>query len=146
MKIFFFLVFPLLISCETIKKESTLYARYIEYSTEVKKENIKALYSKYFSRNLLEVEDIDDLEVIDQLLFKNYMKTSYNYFEKKRGNKGCVTINGFDEENEPIAFNLEFISLNGKWLINNIHVLLLDKESKFSNVAKCPSDYKNSNK
>lgn len=142
MKILLLLVFPILISCITIKSESALFAQYSKYFSETNKENIKKIHFKYFSRDLLGSESIDDPEVIDQLLFKSYMKAPYNYFEIIKIDKGCLTINGYDESNEPVAFNLEYVLLNNRWLINNIHILFLDDKSKFSKVAKCPRDYK----
>lgn len=145
MKQISFLLIIFLASCVSIKDEhnNKLHSKYQMYLTEINKNNIRQLFTKYFSVDLLGTESINDPEITDQLLFKKYMNTYYNHIEKTSNNKGCLTINGFDDENEPVAFNLEYILYNGKWLINDIHILFLDYKSKFSEVARCPSYYVN---
>ena len=134
-----------LTSCGIIKSEysSSLYSKYTMYSAEANKDNIRKLYPKYFSANVVGSESTDDPEVIEQLLFKDYMKKNFNNLEMIAGNKGCLTVNGFDAENQPISFNLEYVFYNNEWLINDIHVLFLDDSSKFQSIARCPGYYLN---
>ncbi len=149
MKITLFLpIIYLLLSCANIndKPNDVLYNKYLMYSSEVNANNIKKLYPKYFSSDLLKTESINDPEVKDQLLFKEYMKSYLSHSENIVNKIGCLTINGFDEEKKPISFNLEYINNNSSWLINSIHILFLKDESKFSDTAKCPNYYTDANR
>ncbi len=132
-------------SCASIENEpdDTLYSKYVMYSSEADEDSIKVLYSKYFSNDLLGSESINDPEVVEQLLFKEYMKNYSNHVEKIANRAGCLTVNGFDEENKPITFNLEYTAYHGQWLISDIHILFLDDESKFLDIARCPDYYRN---
>lgn len=142
MKLFIFIILAFLFSCSIHTNKPELYLSYNNYLSYTDKENIKNVHSKYFSNELIGSESFDDPDVIDQLLFKNYMEKQYNNFETIKSNIGCLTVNGFDKSNEPIAFNLEYVLLNKRWLINSIHILFLENKTKFSTTAKCPIDYK----
>ena len=51
--------------------------------------------------------------------------------------------NGFDEEKAPLVFSLEYKLVDHQWLINEIHVVLVENENDFSKSAKCPDKYTN---
>jgi len=141
-KIIFSLTLSLLImSCSNVHNSSELYREYSRYNKSASKSNIIEVASNFFSPNLLGTNYRSNPDAVSQLLFKNYMANVGNHHEKKNVHDGCLTINGYDEENAPLIFSLKYISLDGRWLIDNIHVVFVENENEFSSSAKCPSEY-----
>jgi hypothetical protein len=131
-------------SCASISNNhSVLFQRYSQYKVSADKNNIINIASKYFSRSLLGNDYSKNLDASDQLLFKNYMTKIDSHFEKINVQSGCLTINGYDEENAPLIFSLKYVSDNGVWLISKIHVVFVKSTNSFSKSAKCPSEYAN---
>lgn len=133
----------LLASCATISKDESLYSAYSKYKTESNKENIGSLSSTYFSAELLEGKNTSNSEIQKQLLFKDDMVVTQNYFEKVNGAQGCLTINGFDREKTPLVFNIEYLRVNEKWMIKAIDIQLVNSEHEFRDTAACPYEYIN---
>lgn len=143
--IIFFLIFSLFItSCATLNNsQSVLYKEFTKYESSANKNNIIEVASNFFSPSLLGSNFQDNPDAASQLLFKNYMLNTDGHFEKINKQEGCLTINGYDEENLPLIFSLKYISNNNQWLIDEIHVVFVENKSDFSSSAKCPSDYPN---
>ena len=122
---------------------SVLFQAYSQYKESTNKNNINEVADKYFSQSLLGEGYLTNPDAISQLLFKNYMVTTDGYYEKINSLDGCLTINGYDEENAPLIFSLKYILKNGHWLISEIHVVFIENTDDFSKDAKCPSEYIN---
>lgn len=138
------LLFALLItSCATVHNSSVLYREYSQYENGANKNNIIEVAHKFFSPSLLGKSYQTNPDAISQLLFKNYMVNTDSHHEKINGLEGCLTINGYDEENSPLIFSLKYISRKDHWLIDNIHIVFIESEKDFSSSAKCPSEYPN---
>lgn len=138
------LVFALFITgCATVHDPSLLYGEYSHYENGVNKNNIIEVASNFFSPSLLGNEYQTDPDATSQLLFKNYMVSTDSHYESANDLEGCLTINGYDEENFPLIFSLKYISRKGHWLIDNIHVVFVESKEDFSSSAKCPSEYPN---
>ncbi len=127
--------------CATYKSELTLYSTFVDYKSNLSSDNINEVSPEFFSDKLLSKLKLDSSEIIDQLLFKNYMIKELNHFEIIGNDFNCLTINGYDTENMPISFNLKYIDSNERWLIDEINVLFVSEEVEFSKIAKCPSVY-----
>ncbi len=127
----------------TDAKKDVLHIKYSEYRADVNRENVKTLAPVFFSSNLLKGVDLGDSGTLNQLLFPNYMHTQASHFELVIATRGCLTVNGYDQENMPMTFNIEYRQAGGSWLIEEVDVLLVDHESEFSLVARCPSEYAN---
>ena len=140
-----FLILALFItSCATLHNSSSvLYQKYLQYESTANKNNIIEVASNFFSPSLLGKNYRSNPDAVSQLLFKNYMVNTDSYFEKISEQEGCLTINGYDEDNFPLIFSLKYALSNGNWLIDNIHVVFVESKSDFSNDVKCPSDYPN---
>jgi hypothetical protein len=124
-------------ACVRIAVDNALYEKYSAYKSEANEKSINTLYSKYFSSSLLRGKKVGEPEVSEQLLFKNYMKKTHSHFEKTSGERGCLTVNGFDENNTPLVFNIEYVYLDGSWFMNDVNVLFLGESGRFSGEAKC---------
>lgn len=127
--------------CAKNGTNNSLINTFEKYRLNANKNNILSDWSHYFDSTVIGNEDINDQEIIDQFLFKSIMKRSINHYEKYDNGFGCLTVNGIDEEDRPIAFNLKYIYNNRNWLISEIHVLFAENSDQLSASAKCPSDY-----
>ncbi|MEQ3694056.1 MAG: hypothetical protein ABNH16_03950 [Thalassolituus sp.] len=143
--LFFCLVLSLFItSCATLRNSTpVLYLEFSQYEISANENNIIELAGNFFSSSLLGNNYQDNPDAASQLLFKNYMLNTDGHFEKINKQEGCLTINGYDEENSPLIFSLKYILSDNQWLIDEIHVVFVENKSDFSSSAKCPSDYPN---
>lgn len=141
MRYILFFAALLVASCATITPENVLYKQYTAYSLEANEKNIRNTYSHYFSPNLLSGVNTISPDASRQLLFKDYMTRYFNHFEKINGRQGCLTISGYDSENMPLTFNIEYAMEDRKWLIVEIDILFVNSVSEFPKLAKCPREY-----
>jgi hypothetical protein len=130
-----------LLSCATTQKSSVLYQEYARYHKSITKDNVIKVARDFFSPSLLGKNYQTDPDAISQLLLKNYMVTEDSHHENMNKRYGCLTINGYDEENAPLVLSLKYIPINNRWLIDKIHIVFIDNVKYFSGSAKCPHEY-----
>jgi len=118
---------------------SVLFQAYSQYKAATNDENIRALASQYFSRELLGEGHQTNPDATRQLLFKNYMASETSHFERSNQHEGCLTINGHDQNKEPVSISLKYVSDHGRWLIDEIHIALLESPNDFVTEARCPA-------
>ena len=109
MKFIFLLLTALIYSCASNSNNDLLHIKYTYYEKSINKSNVSQLSSDFFSRQLLSGLNVNDREVSEQLLFKSYMSKQLESFESIKGNLGCLTINGLDNKQAPISFNIRYI-------------------------------------
>jgi len=143
MKFIFLLLTALIYSCASNSNNDLLHIKYTYYEKSINKSNVSQLSSDFFSRQLLSGLNVNDREVSEQLLFKSYMSKQLESFESIKGNLGCLTINGLDNKQAPISFNIRYINENENWVIDEIGVLFVDTQAEFSKLPKCPGEYQN---
>lgn len=132
----------LLFGCATTQPTSAkLFAAYSEYKVSTDEKNITQLATRYFAPSLLGEKHADDPDAPPQLLFKNYMAREDSHFERSNRTEGCLTINGFDQDNEPVIISLKYVADRERWLIGEIHVLLVENPGHFSKTARCPDEF-----
>lgn len=141
MLLIFFSVLFIAACATTHNGSSVLFQEYSKYKESTSIDNINEVADKYFSQSLLGEGYLTNPDATNQLLFKNYMTTIDGYYEKVNSLDGCLTINGHDEENAPLIFSLKYILNDGRWLINEIHVVFIESADDFRKDAKCPSEY-----
>lgn len=132
-----------MVACASISKNEPLYSAYSNYKIEANRDNIGKLFSTYFSAELLKDKNTSNSEIQNQLLFKDYMVATRSHFERINDTQGCLTVNGFDREKMPLAFNIEYLRITGKWKIKAIDVQLVNSEHEFRNAGTCPYEYRN---
>jgi hypothetical protein len=132
-------------SCATTHESSSvLYQEFSQYEKRANENNIIEVAGKFFSPALLGENYRTDPDAASQLLFKNYMVTIVDHHEKIDGQEGCLALNGYGEEKSPLIFSLKYVSSNGHWLIDKIHVAFVEDTADFVGSAKCPSETPNS--
>lgn len=141
--ILFWLCFSLLSTgCATIHNSSSmLYQQYSQYESIANKNNIIEVAGNFFSQSLLGDNYRTNPDAASQLLFKDYMITTYSHHEKMNEQNGCLAINGYDKNNAPMILSLKYISNNDRWLIDKIHVVFVENENGFVSNAKCPDEF-----
>ena len=140
--IIFGFVFTLFISsCASTNSLPILYQKYFHYKQETNKDNIIETSSKFFTASLLGSNYQTNPDASSQLLFKNLMVVTDSHYEKTDGKEGCLAINGFDEDGDPLVFSLKYTSVNHNWLIDDIHVVFVENSKEFTKSAKCPNEY-----
>jgi len=131
-------------SCATTNNSSSvLFQAYSQYKESANKNNISEVATKHFSQSLLGKNHLTSSDAPSQLLFNSYMVSIDSYYEKTNVLDGCLSVNGYDEENAPLIFSLKYTLSNGRWLISEIHVVFIESDNDFSKNAKCPSEYIN---
>jgi len=124
----------------TAPEQQPLYAEFSRYRETVNAQNIKMQYPNYFTQAPLDGESLDDPEVVDHLLFPRYMKTKTGNFEKTMNTMGCLTINGFSGEGEPMTLSLEYAETNDGWRINKILMAFFESQTDLPEGATCPDE------
>jgi hypothetical protein len=119
---------------------SVLFQAYSQYKAATNDENIKALADQYFSPALLGESHRTNPDSTRQLLFKNYMTSEESHFERSNQQEGCLTINGYDQDKEPVIIRLKYVSDHERWLIDKIHIALVESREDFSKEARCPTE------
>jgi len=141
---FILLLFVLVLgACATHVPDEVLYSNFLDYKSNITRGNIIESSPNFFSKQLLDKLNLTSSEVTEQLLFKNYMAKQINNIEIIGDSFGCLTVNGYDLENMPMSFNLKYIEVEQRWLIDEINVLFANNEADLSKVPKCPSEYNN---
>ena len=117
----------------------TIYSSYRAYKEASNQQNIIEIAPSFFGSNLLGDDYRSDPYVADFLLFKQSMSREVSHYEKALAHRGCLTINGYNENNELVIFSLEYSLLGDKWLISTIHIIY-DEKQPFDR-ALCPDEY-----
>ncbi|MGR5079003.1 hypothetical protein [Photobacterium swingsii] len=120
---------------------ASLTSAYNDYLKGLTFQNIENNYSQYFSDILVGDIDISDDYLKKQLMFKESMKSIDELNETLYSNYGCLTVNGFDFDNQPMSFNIEYTKESPRALIKAVDILLLESKLEFSNKAVCPKEY-----
>lgn len=129
----------LLISSCAHQKEavSPLYDQYVVYMHSVTKQNVISVADKYFSKSLLGTDYKDDPDAPVLLAFHTRMVAIDSHAETTHKNHGCLIINGYNDNREPLIFRLQYIYTGGNWLISWIHIIYPGDASYFSRQAEC---------
>ncbi|WDE00907.1 hypothetical protein [Thalassomonas actiniarum] len=142
-QVIFIVLLLFVTSCATKNIDSSLYEHFSNYALAVNNNNILAKSTHFFSERLLNQANSDSKnhsEVAEQLLYKQYMLRQFNNFEIIKDNTGCLTVNGYDNENLPLSFNLKYIQNKSNGLIDGINISFVNSASEFSTSAKCPDE------
>jgi len=125
----------LLASCTSVKNTDVLHAQFTNYSDYSKSDLDIMGYAQYFSENIIKKINKKNSS---QLLFAQYMSREIDHFSEIDENIGCLTINGVDKSNNPIAFYLRYDLTEKQWLISGIDISFIDSKELYNKKALCP--------
>ncbi len=127
--------------CATYKpKNIDLYEEYVRLSAAVKESLIEKKMSQFYTSSYLKEVNLNDEKSLFLLNLPNYMEKVESHYQKISGDNGCITVNGFEQNGDPLTLYLEYKNSNDLWLVNYIYLSLLDNKNKFVNKAVCPTE------
>jgi len=142
MRLILSILFALVISSCSVHKSETvqLFDAYNKLSQETKYGDILAHRNEYFTSTYLKGVNPDDKDSIFLLRLTNYVDENLSHYQSIEDGSACLSINGTDENNEPLSLHIEYKKTNGKWLINYMFVHFLENSSSFSKSVICPRE------
>lgn len=131
-----------LYGCMHLIENDYLYGHYSEYKKSVDESKLIESYTQYFDPVLTSGLDVNKPSIKSQLEFSKYMVMEESHYEVMQKDKGCLTVNGVDENNAAVAFYIQYNRSNERWLISDIGVSFLDTRKKYEQKALCPEQTK----
>lgn len=132
----------LLFGCTMVAtKETDLFEIYKELAKEVSNSSVVANREKYFSNFYLSDVTENNEKSTFVLKIPGQIRELISHFQAIQSKEiACLTINGLDVEGYPASINIEYTYENGAWLVNYMHLNLLESQSSFTNEAVCPRE------
>lgn len=88
-------------------------------------------------REEINVGDKDAFPVLSG--FPGVLSQTSSYYQTVKQNKGCLTVNGYDESLSPISLHIEYTYENNKWLLAFVEIFYLETEKDFESIGICPT-------
>lgn len=143
-RLVFLLLALLVTSCASMRGGADLYAAYNSYASEIERKNYQVVIDRYLSnRNKQDVmtqTTNSDFESEFPILssFSSTLIKEVGHYQKVTGDKGCLTINGFDSNSEPTSLNLKYVREGGGWKLDYVQIAYHKSEREFKPLATCP--------
>jgi len=137
------LILAVLISsgCATNEElDPVLYDNYVALDKSVKQSNITKEMTNYFTASYLSEVSLSDKKSLLLLNLSGYMGSVKSHYQKINNNTGCLILNGFDENKEPLSLFIEYKNKKSLWLVNYMYISFLKSKNDFTNSAKCPRE------
>lgn len=126
--------------CATLSDDANLYEVYRSYTDSVSVNNVKDKAPDYLTSRMLSAMNLENHLVTGEfVVFDRYFEREVNHFESIKGDVGCLSVNGFNKNEEPITLNIEYHHTDG-WRIDYVHVDLKESPSDFQRKISCPLD------
>jgi hypothetical protein len=137
------LVIPLA-ACAAVTEPSDapLYVAYQRYRQAVDGGQIVLQRAEYFTPKALNGLDITlDRDIRSLAIDADVVKT-VSHYEKGDGSRGCLTVNGYTRENDPISVFIEYRPSDRRWLIDSSFLNISEKKvfNGFFDKALCPDE------
>ncbi len=117
-----------------------LYEMYVQLSNSVNSNNIATDKEKFFSTTYLSEVIDDDEKSLFLLKIPSYIKTVDSHFQKFNYEQGCLTVNGFEENSEPVSIFVEYKKEFNRWRVNYMYLNMIENKREFVNKAVCPNE------
>ncbi|MFK5950262.1 MAG: hypothetical protein QM500_15990 [Methylococcales bacterium] len=126
-------------SCVSVKKDVSLFDEYKLYVFSINENEAVFLKNMLSSevRNKIKLTGEDAFPILSS--FHGVLKEVTGQYQLINNNKGCLTVNGYDENKSPVSLYIEYINENSKWLLSYVEVFYLDSPKEFKNRGVCPA-------
>jgi hypothetical protein len=121
------------------QKQNTLYDSFERYHKAIADGDIVARRREFFVPAMLETLNVNSENGRFQLKIGQYIHNETSHYEKIELNRGCLTMNGHDEDSNPTSLFLEYRQNDGAWLISSTYIYVQEKQD-FSEKALCPDE------
>lgn len=129
-----------------LQREGELYTAYKNYAELLNSNNQYTSDQLFAALTLRKQEHLlnaskktPDLlnELADNYLtFPLWIAKEFNHYETDNGDNGCLLINGYNQQLEPVAITISYHNAS-QWLIDDLHVEHLAPFNRFLKQAVC---------
>ncbi len=127
MKHIFILTLALvLVSCTATKESKVLFDNYNTYVSEAKKNKSKFILPMLSSNRVNQINSLGETQFPVLSEFPNILYKIAGHYQKLEGNIGCLTINGYGENDKPIILSIKYLYENKKWGLDFIEIHYAD--------------------
>jgi hypothetical protein len=116
-----------------------LYGIYSELYASVKAGRVEAEKARFFSSSYLDEVSSSKKNASFLLAVPRVIEKVDSHYEKIDGAVGCLTVNGYENDGQPVSIYVEYVLKNHEWLIDYIYLNLLENVSGFEHRAICPN-------
>jgi len=142
MKLFVSLMLSLVLyGCSMLKTEQTdLYKEYIKQAQAVENNTMVSNRSSFFTSEYLKEVDLADEKSLLVLNLSKYVHQEFSHYQKIEGQKGCLSINGIENNKDPVSLYLEYKKERGLWLVDYMFLHLMESSEDYAKEALCPRE------
>jgi hypothetical protein len=129
--------------CTTLSKSpQTLHEAFERYQEAVVSGTVVANRAEFFAPEVLSKTDINSETDTEALKLGEYLANEHSHYEKTEQRRGCLTVNGYGDNADPVSLFIEYKMIDGKWLISYTRLYLPQKEGfkGFYEKALCPDE------
>lgn len=143
MKYSFILIISILLqSCTTFNKKDVAspYENYKLYLEALKRQDYNSALSMLSSKII--DQDAKHEEFNDSYPFFSSVGTvvskEVSHFQEVFRSRSCLTVNGFNDTNEPTSLNFELLNEKNTWKFSYVQMMYHDSSEEFPSSAQCP--------
>jgi len=137
----FILVIALFVSsCASTKGSPELFESYKTYSNKTIKNKQTFVMGLLSKKRVEEIKKSGEKEFPVLSEFPRVLSKIESHYQKIEKNQGCLTINGYGENNKPIILSIAYLYESKIWVINFVEIYYADSEKEFINKGVCPSE------
>lgn len=139
-QIFILIITIILVSCATIKENKGLFESYNTYVNEIRKHQSNFILSMISKKRVNKINSLGEKEFPVLSSFPNVLFKIKSHYQKLENNKGCLTINGYGKNNNPILVSIKYLYENKKWVIDFVEIYYTDSAKEFQTKGICPNE------
>lgn len=126
----------------TERLDAPLYDAYQRYRQTVIDGQIVPKRTEYFTQKVLKGLDITSPRETRSLELNADVDKPLSHYERVEGNRGCLTVNGYTREDDPITVFIEYKSSDQRWLINSSFLNISERKvfKGFFDKVLCPDE------
>ncbi len=139
-RILLIMVYIALASCVFAKESKDLFEAYKAYSIQIKNTKTNFIMSMLSKDKVQKIKTLGANEFPVLSEFSRVLNKIESHFQSIKNNIGCLTINGYGENNKPIILSIKYLNENKNWGIDFVEVYYADSNKEFQNKAICPGE------
>jgi hypothetical protein len=124
------------------KPDTPLYETYRHYREAVADGSVVVRRDEFFTSSVLDEIDSTSAKDIKALRIGASVADERSHYEKMEKERGCLTVNGYGDNGDPVSLFIEYRSVNNKWLTSHTNIYIPGKEvfNGFFEKPLCPEE------
>lgn len=127
-------------SCASTKESKDLFGNYNTYSIKIKNNKVKFIMSMLSKDKAQKIKALGAKEFPVLSEFSHVLHKIESHYQSIENNIGCLTINGYGENNKPIVLSIKYLYEDKNWGVDFVEVYYADSKNEFQNKSVCPSE------